>query len=80
MHDVAARPNKQWSLKVDFFCQNGFESYKFTQEKRWLTYAVLGVAWNITHCSILSIVMTSPIEFSTDEFSAKQVWKSFKMA
>ena len=52
MHEVAARPNKQWSLRVDFFCQNGFESYKFTQGKRWLTYAVLGVAWNITHCSI----------------------------
>ena len=66
MHEVGARPNKQWSLKVDFFCQNGFESYKFPQGKRWLTYAVLGVAWNITHCSIMN--------FPPDRYESPLKW------
>ena len=42
MHEVVVRPSKQRSLEVDFFRLNGFESYKFTREKKWLTYAVSG--------------------------------------
>ena len=26
-HEVAQRPSEQWSLEVNLFCQNGFESY-----------------------------------------------------
>ena len=51
-HSRAATEQATVSLEVDLFRLNGFESYyKFTWEK-WLTYAVLGAAWNITHCPI----------------------------
>ena len=80
MHEVAERPGEQQGLEVDFFHLNGFESYKFTRGKKKIDIHCVGSGVRYHSLSYCSIVMTSLIEFSTGEFSAKQVWKSFKIA
>ena len=67
MHEVALRPSERPSLKVDLFRLTEVESY-YKLKKLYHTP------------SYWSIVMTSPVEFSTGKFRAKQVGKSFKMA
>ena len=42
-----------------------------------MTYAVSGVVSNINSLSTQPNVITSPVEFSTGEFCAKNVWKVF---
>ena len=60
------------SLEVDLFRLNGFESYKFTREKM-IDIGSVGSGVKYHSLSYWSIVMTSPVEFSTDEFRVKQV-------
>ena len=73
MHDVAQRPSEPRSLEVDLFRLNGFESYnKFTREKM-IDICCVGSGVKYHSLSYWSIVMTSPVEFSTGEFRAKQV-------
>ena len=78
MHEIAQRPSERQSLEVDLFCLNGFESYdKFTHEKMIDIYCVgkFGSGVKYRSLSHWSIVMTSPVEFSTFEFRTKQVRK-----
>ena len=54
---------------------NGFESYyKFTREKM-MKICCVGSRVKYHSLSYWSFVMTSPVEFATGEFRAKQVWK-----
>ena len=53
LYDIAQRLSERRSLEVDLLRLNGFQSYyKFTWEKKWLTYAVSRAAWNITHSPV----------------------------
>ena len=71
MHEVARDRAERQSFEVDLFRLNGFESYKFTRG----IFDVCSVGSGVKYHSLSywSIVMTSPVEFLTDEFRAKQV-------
>ena len=74
MHDVAQPPRERRSLEVDLFRLNGFESsYLFTREKKMIDICCVGSGVKYHSLSYWSIVMTSPVEFSTGEFGVKQV-------
>ena len=81
-HEVTQPLSEWWSLKVDsLFLPEWFELYyKLTLEKKWLTYTVCCVGSGVNNIiyhslSYWSIVKMLPVEFSTGEFRAKQVWK-----
>ena len=71
MHEVAQRPSEQGSLEIDLFSLNGFDSYyKFTRENN--DWQMLCREWHeILFTAYWSIIMTSRVELSTGEFSAK---------
>ena len=76
MHEVAQRPSERRSLEVDLFRLSGFESYyKFTREKE-IGICCVGSRVRYHSLSYWSIIMTSPVEFSTGEFRAKRGMKS----
>ena len=73
MHEVVQQPSERQSVEVGLFRLNGFESYyKFTREKL-MDICCVGSGVKYRSLSYWSIVMTSPVEFSTSEFCAKQV-------
>ena len=69
MHAVAQRPSERRSLEVNLFPPNGFES----RGEKMIDTRFVGSGVKYHSLSYWSIVMTSPVEFSTGEFSAKQV-------
>ena len=73
MHEVAQRPSERRSLVFDLFRLNGFKSYyKFTREKM-IDICRVGIGVEYRSLSYWSIVIMSPVEFSTGKFRAKQV-------
>ena len=72
MHEVAQRSSERRSLEVDLFRLNQFESYYMF--KKMIDICCVGSGFKYhTTLSYWSIVMTSPVEFSTGEIHAKQV-------
>lgn len=67
------RASDEVARVVDLFHLNRFGSYyKFSQEKMIdICHGGIGVKYH--SLSYQLFVMTSPVEFSTDEFRAKQV-------
>ena len=75
MHEVVQQLSERQSVEVGLFRLNGFESYnKFSREKM-IDICCVGSGVKYRSLSYCSIVMTSPVEFSTCEFCARQVWK-----
>ena len=75
MHEVAQQQSERRSLQVDLFRLNGFESYyRFTREKM-IDICCVRSGVKYRSLSYWSVIMTSPVEFSTGEFRAKQVLK-----
>ena len=73
MHEVVRQPSERQSVEVGLFRLNGFESYyKFTREKL-IDICCVGSGVKYRSLSYWSVVMSSPVEFSTCEFCAKQV-------
>ena len=73
MHEVAQRPSERRTLEVNLFPPNGFESYYKFMRGKMIDIRFVGSGVKYHSLSYWSIVMTSPVEFSTGEFSAKQV-------
>ena len=74
MHVVAQLPSVRRSLEVDLFRLNGFKSYHKSRGKlKMIDISCVGSGVKYHSLSNLSIVMTSPVEFSTGEFRAKQI-------
>ena len=71
MHEVALRPSERLSLEVDLFRLNESESYY--KLKKMIDICCVGSGVKYHTPSYWSTVMTSPVGFSTGEFSAKQV-------
>ena len=73
MHEVAQRPSERRNLDVDLFRLNGFKLYYNSTGEKIIDRCCVGSSVNYHSLSCWSIVMTSPVEFSTGEFRAKQV-------
>ena len=74
MHVVAQRPSVRRSLEVDCFALMGLNHIINSRGKlKMIDISCVGSGVKYHSLSNLSIVMTSPVEFSTGEFSAKQI-------
>ena len=73
MHEVAQRPSERRCLESTCFPRMDLSHIINSRGEKMIDIRFVGSGVKYHSLSYWSIVMTSPVEFSTGEFSAKQV-------